>query len=119
MVRVPDVRVPDQGSRPQFVRVIVAIVSVEGVVDTAADITIIEAGAFKRVESVAKLMRRALKPVDKTPHTYDQRTFHLDGRVILDVTFDGRTTATPKMAAKEQLLISEGVCRQLGIVNYY
>ena len=39
---------------------------VVGVVDTAADITIMEAEAFKRITSVAKLKQCDLKPVDKT-----------------------------------------------------
>ena len=121
-VQVDEIRVSDQGSCPQTVRVVIAGVPVEGVVDTAADITIIGAEVFKRIASVAKLRRRHLKPVDKTPHTYDRKTFHLDGRLDLDITFDGRTMTTPiyvKMDAKEQLLISEGVCRQLGIVRYH
>ena len=121
-VQVDEIRVSDQGSCPQMVRVVIAGVPVEGVVDTAADITIIGAEVFKRIASVAKLRRRHLKPVDKTPHTYDRNTFHLDGRLDLDITFDGRTMTTPiyvKMDAKEQLLISEGVCRQLGIVRYH
>ena len=120
--QVDEIRVSDQGSRPQMVRVVIAGVPVQEVVDTAADITIIGAEVFKRIASVAKLRQRHLKPVDKTPHTYDRRTFHLDGRLDLDVTFDGHTMTTPiyvKMDAKEQLLISEGVCRQLGIVNYH
>ena len=38
--QVEEVRVSDRGSRPQMVRVIVAGVPVQGVVDTAADISI-------------------------------------------------------------------------------
>ena len=60
--------------------------------------------------------------MDEIPCTYDQRTFHLDGRLDFDITFDGQTLKTPvylKMDAKEQLLILEGVCRQLGIVKYH
>ena len=40
----------------------------------------------------------------------------------LDVSFDGKTTCTLmyiKMDAKESLLLSEGVCKQLGIVTYH
>ena len=39
----------------------------------------------------------------------------------LDVTFDDKTMKTPvylKMDAHDQLLLSEGVCRQLGIISY-
>ena len=66
---VEEVRVSDRGSLPQMVRVVVAGVPVEGVVNTAADITIIGAEAFKPITSVAKLKRRDFKPVDKTLHT--------------------------------------------------
>ncbi len=41
---------------------------------------------------------------------------------MLDVTFEDKTMCTPvyvKMDAPEQLLLSEGVCRQLGIVTYH
>ena len=81
-------------------------------VDTAADITIVGAEAFKRIAAVAKLRKRDQKPADKTPRTYNQRTFHLDGQLNLDITFQGytmRTSIHVKMDAKEQLLISEGV----------
>ena len=40
----------------------------------------------------------------------------------LDVTFDGKTMCTPiyiTMDAHDQLLLSEGVCRQLGIIHYH
>ena len=90
--------------------------------DTAADITIVGPEVFKCIATVTKLRGRDIKPVDKTPRTYDQRTFHLDDRLDLDITFDGQTMRTPiylKIDAKEQLLISKGVCRQLGIVNYH
>ena len=121
-VGVKEVRVQDKGSQPQSVRVVVAGVPVDGVVDTAADITIVGAEAFKRIAAVAKLKKRDLKPADKTPRTYDQKVFHLDGRLDLDITFQEQTMKTPvyvKMDAKEQLLLSEGVCRQLGIVHYH
>ena len=119
---VNEVRVQDKGSYPQSVRVVVAGVPVDGIVDTAADITIVGAEIFKRIAAVAKLRRRDLKPADKTPRTYDQKIFRLDGRLDLDIAFQGRTMKTPvylKIDAKEQLLLSEGVCRQLGIVRYH
>ena len=115
-------RVPDKGSRPQTVCVEVGGVPVRGVVDTGADITIVGAEAFKRIAAVARLHRCDFKPADRTPRTYDQKTFHIDGRVDLDITFERRTMKTPvyvKMDASEQLLLSEGACRQLGIVTYH
>ena len=48
--------------------------------------------------------------------------FKLDGKMKLDITFDGKTMCTPvyiKIDAQEQLLLSEGVCRQLGIICYH
>ena len=119
---VNEVRVQDKGSRPQSVRVVVAGVPVEGIVDMAADITIVGAEVFKRIAVVTKLSKRELKPADKTPRTYDHKIFRLDGRLDLDVTFQGKTMKTSiylKMDAKESLLLSEGVCRQLGIVSYH
>ena len=56
------------------------------------------------------------------PHTYDQKPFPLDGRMDLDVSFGDKTMKTAiyiKMDAHDQLLLSEGVCRQLGIISYH
>ena len=122
VIRVAEVRMKAKGSRPQLVRVEISGVPLDGVVDTGADITIVGAEAFKRIATVAKLHRRDFKQPDKTPRTHDQKTFHIDGRVDLDITFQECTMKTPvyvKMDAKEQLLLSEGVCRQLGIVTYH
>lgn len=47
--------------------------------------------------------------------------FPLDGRMDLDVAFSDKTMKTPiyiKMDAYDKLL-SEGVCRQLGIISYH
>ena len=46
----------------------------------------------------------------------------LDGRINFDIEFLDKTMSTPiyvKMDAHEQLLLSEGVCRQLGIITYH
>ena len=102
----------DKESHPQSVRVVVAGVPVD---DTAADITIVGAETFKRIAAVAKLRKRDLKPDDQT-------IFRLDGRLDIDITFQEQTMKTPvyvKMDANEQLLLSEGMCRQLGIVQYH
>ena len=63
-----------------------------------------------------------MKAADKTPRTYDYMTFCVDGCLDLDITFKDKTMKTPiylKMDAKEQLLLCEGVCRQLGIISYH
>ena len=56
------------------------------------------------------------------PHNYHRRPFHLDGRVNLDIEFPDEAMNTPiyvKMDAHEQLLLSEGVSWQLGIISYH
>ena len=50
------------------------------------------------------------------------KTFDLHGRMDLDISFGGITMRTPvyiKLDASEQLLLSEGVCRQLKILAYH
>ena len=114
--------VQDLGSRPQCVRVDVQGVPAEGIIDSGADITIMGGELFRRVAAVAKLRKRDLMNPDKIPRNYDQRPFKLDGKMKLDITFDGKTMCTPvyiKIDAQEQLLLSEGVCRQLGIICYH
>ena len=66
--------------------------------------------------------RRTLKRADKVPHTYDRHSFSLDGLMDMDISFGGRTMCTPvylKMNAHDPLLLSEGVCHQLGILKYH
>ena len=95
---------------------------VYGVVDSGADITILGGNLLRRVVAIVKLRKKDLKRPDKVPRNYDQRPFTLHGRLDLDITFAGKTMTTPvyiKMDAEEQLLLSEGVCRQLGIIQYH
>jgi len=115
------VRVPDKGSQPRCVGVEVQGVKARGVIDTGADISIMGGELFKRVAAVERLRKKDFKPPDKTPYTYDNKPFQLDGRIDLDIVFDGKTMCTPvyvKMDSPDPLLLSEGVCRQLGIVTY-
>ena len=77
---------------------------------------------FEKVATTAHLRKRDLKPVDKVPRTYDQHTFTLNGRLDLDIEFDGKCLKTPiylKMDAHDSLLLSEGVCRQLGVLSFH
>ena len=93
-----------------------------GVIDTAADVTIMGGEMFKKVAAVAKLHKRDFKPADKTPYNYDRKPFRFDRKLKLDVSFKHCTMTTDvfvKMNASEQLLLSEGVCRQLGIITYH
>ena len=63
-----------------------------------------------------------LRKSDRTARNYDGQPFQLDGVMDLDITFDDKTIRTSvyiKMNAHDQLLLSEGECRQLGIVHYH
>ena len=116
------VRVQDEGSKPRCARMLVQGVPAYGIVDTAADITIIGGKLFKKVASVARLKKKNLKPADKIPRAYDQRPFSLDGRMELVLTFGEKEISTQvyiKVDAADQLLLSEGVSRLLGIVQYH
>ena len=114
--------VKDNGSRSVCVPLQIEGVPVYGLVDTGADITIIGAQLFKKIAAVAMLKKRNFRTADKTPHGYDRRPFELHGRMELTLSFDGKEMKTMvyiKMDAADQLLLSEGVCRQLGIVTYH
>ena len=119
---VKRVMVTDQGSRPQIACVDVQGVPADGVIDTAADITIMGGKLFALVATSARLRKKDFKPPDRVPRTYDCKVFHLDGRMELEISFQGKVMKTMvyiKMDAPDQLLLSEGVCRQLGIVTYH
>ena len=116
------IQVDDRGSRPQCVKVEVQGVPMYGIVDTGADITIIGGNMFRKVAAVARLKKKNFRKADKTPRNYDQQPFSLDGVMDLEVTFGDKkmhTSVYIKMDAYDQLLLSEGVCRQLGIVSYH
>ena len=113
--------VTDKGSHAHCARVEVQGVPMYSIIDSGADITIIRGTLFKCVATIAWLRKQDFKPPDKTPKTYDQQSFKLDGRMDLDISFGDQTMCTPvyiKMDVHDQLL-SEGVCRQLGIVTYH
>ena len=120
--KVRQIQLVDQGSHPQCVRLVVGEVPMEGVVDSGSDITILGGEMFKQVSTVARLHKKDFKSPDKQPRTCNQQTFHIDGKVEVDISFDDRTKKTAvyvKMDALKQLLLSEGVCRQLGILIYH
>ena len=97
-------------------------VPASGVIDSGAEITIINGKLFARIAAVAHLKKSRLKPPDRIPKTYDRWAFALDGRMDLDVTFDGVTMRTPiyiKIDAADQLLLGEGICRQLKMITYH
>ena len=113
------VRLADNGSTPQCVKLQVQEVPAYSIIDSGADITIMGI-LFKKVAAVAKFSKRHLKRPDKTPRNYDHMPFTLDGQIDMDLTFDDKTMCTPvyiKADAHDQLL-SEGVYRQLAIIQY-
>ena len=116
------VRVHDSGSQPHYAEVQLQGVPAQGIVDSGADITIMGVEVFKKVAATNKIKKKAFHKPDKVPHTYDQKTFTLDGYLQLDISFREKTMQTRvyvKMDAHDQLLLSEGVCRQLGILAYH
>ena len=88
-------RIDDKGSRQQYADVVVEGVPATGVVDSGAEITIMNVKLFARIAAVARLKKSQLKPPNRVPRTYDRRVFTLDGRVDLDVSFDSVTMRTP------------------------
>ena len=71
---------------------------------------------------MTRLKKKNLKPADKTPRAYDQRPFTLDGHMEMVITFGGKEISTQvyiKVNAANQLLLSEGASRLLGIVEYH
>ena len=116
------VSVQDKGSRPKYARVTVEGESCLGIIDTGSDITIIGGDLFKKIAALARLKKRDFKQSDKSPVAYNQQPFKLHGRMDLNIMFGEKTMVTPvyiKMDAHDQLLLSEGVCRQLDIVRYH
>ena len=116
------VRVQDEGSRPHYAEVLVQGVLSQGIIDSGADITIMGASLFQKFAAANRIKKRDFHKPDKVPHTYDQRTFILHGYLNLDVAFGDKTIGTRvyvKMDAHDELLLSEGVCRQLGIISYH
>ena len=49
---------------------------------------------FAKVAVTARLHKRDLKKVDRILRPCDQRTFSLDGRLDLDIEFDGKSLNT-------------------------
>ena len=117
---VLQVRIADQGGKPQYEDVQIEGVPARGVIDSGSDITIIGGKLFGHVAMVARLRKSQLRKPDRVPRAYDGRTFTLDGVMDMDITFDGVTMKTPiyiRAIATEQLLLGEGVCRQLRIIS--
>ena len=93
-----------------------------GAVDTGSDLTIMGGDIFKQVAAAARLHKRDFDLRTKCHITTTGKSFRINGRLDLDVFFADHTMKSAiyvKMDAPEPLLLSEGVCRQLGIVQYH
>lgn len=122
MAGVLQVCVTDCGSHPNCAKVMVQGVPAYEIIDSGADIMIIGGLSFKKVATTARLKKRDFKKPDKTPCTYVHEPFTLDGMIELDVAFGEKMMRAPayvKTDAHDQLLLSEGVCCQLGILTYH
>ena len=85
------VRVEDKGSKHHIVMVDVHAVPTRGIIDSGADITIINGDLFQMVAMLTLLKKSAFKKLDRIPITYDQKPFIPYGRMDLDIIFDGET----------------------------
>ena len=104
------------------VEVMIEGVPVTGLIDTGSDITIIRGDLFYQIIPESGLKVESLKPAEQKACTYDQKPITLDGRMDMKVSFGDKTiiaTVYVKLVAPDQLLLSESVCRHLGIVNYH
>jgi len=102
------VTVADEDSKSQKARVIVGGVPLSGIIDSGADITIMGGTAFKKMAAVAKSKKWDFKSPDKVPRNYDRQPFHIDGKIEVNIEFDGRIMKTPiyiKMDTPESLLL--------------
>jgi len=86
---VREVRVTDKGCVPQGARVLLQGVPADGIIDNGADITT-EGGDLSLGVATAARLKCDFKRADRTPRTYDQKPFSLDGRMDLDISFDGK-----------------------------
>ena len=73
--RVGLVKITDGGSKCQRTKVTVGGVPLLGIVDSGADVTIMDGVAFKQVASVAKLRKRDFKKPNEVPKNYDLNHF--------------------------------------------
>lgn len=115
-------QITDQGSITQCVWVQIQGVPTYGLTNSGADITIIGGALLWKVAAAAKLQKCDFMKANKVLHIYDQCPFQLDWWMDLDTRFGDSTMTTAvyvKMGTHDQLLLSEGVCRWLGILQYH
>ena len=108
---VKQIVVTDKGTRAQHARVSISGIPANRVIDTRADITIIDSELFAQVAAAARLRKKDFRKPDKTPRTYVRELFHLDGCINLDISFSEKimkTTVYVKMDAQENSCCQKG-----------
>ena len=120
--QVPSIKSADLTSKSRHVKVKIEGIPITGIIDTGSDITIISGELFKNDVVAAQLSSEAFKPANKQACAYSGQPIALDGQMDVTISFeshDTRTTIYVKLQAPDQLLLSESVCRELGIVKYH
>ena len=72
--------------------------------------------------NTAELKKEGFKPASKQAFNYNNQPIVLDGQMEVDISFEDRevhTTVYVKVKAPDPLLLSETVCRELGIIQYH
>ena len=95
-------------------------VPITGITDTGSDIPIISGDMFKTVIAKADLTKEEFKTANKQAFTYNKQWITLDGQMDVNIGFGDkqvRTTIYVKAEAPDPLLLSEVICRQLGIIH--
>lgn len=72
-----------EGSVYQGAHILVQGVPAVRVIDIGSDITIIGGNLFQKVAIAAQLCKRDVQTLDCTPRTFDQKPFHIDGKMEL------------------------------------
>ena len=109
-------------SKSRHVEVEIEGVPVTGIIDTGSDITIISGELFKNIVDAAQLSSETFKPANKQACAYSGQPISLDGQMDVTISFESHNIKTiiyVKLQAPDQLLLSESVCRELGIVKYH
>ena len=92
------------------------------IIDTGSDITIISEELFKNIVDAAQLSSETFKPANKQACAYSGQPISLDGQMDVTISFESHNIKTiiyVKLQAPDQLLLSESVCREFGIVKYH
>ena len=108
--------------RAQSATVKIEGVPITGIIDAGPDITIISVDMFKIVIAKAGLKKEEFKTANKQAFSYNKQRIALDGQMDVNISFGDKqvcTTIYVKTEAPDPLLLSEAICRQLGIIHYH